>query len=160
MATAALNPQTRNYDSPHIRKTAYGWTGSKAGKRNDIITIGASGDIDQAVAVSTEVATGTLIGILKQKVASSVAAASTTAKAVKYQIPTDGTILEMKVVTDSDTEVTVTAAMVGDKFSIWRTANGFYCANTADTLHLVCVGINTARNTGYFTVQQSKRLTT
>lgn len=158
MATAAMNPQVRNNSTPVIRKSQAGWVGSKAAKRRDIIKLDASGFIDQAVAVSTQVDTGTLIGIANQAIGSGIAAAAERAMGFTYQIPTGDTILEMKVVNGNDTEVTVAATMIGDKMAIRRTANGHYCADQNSTLHLTCIGVDTVRNVGFFVVQSAKRI--
>lgn len=127
-------------------KTTLGWVGSKAGARGAFVTVDSSGYIDQAAAASNAVST-VRVGILVDDVASTVAAASTNALAVGYRPWTEDTEVELPLVTNSDTFITVTGAYVGDKVGIYRRTTGDYAFDTNGTGYGRIIRVNTTRGT-------------
>lgn len=158
MATATRVSQPRSFGSPEIAKTNAGWVGSKAGKRGDFVQVSGTGYIDQAAAAGAAVAGTVDVAMLNQKVASTVAADSTTAKAVRMRKFQDSDLIELQLVNNSDTRVDVTAAMVGDALGIYRLSTGDYAADQNGTSHLIVKRVNTTRNTVLCAVIEANRL--
>lgn len=152
VAVAAIF-DVHEYGVPDVKTTPAGWVGSLAGVRNDVITIDASGFITEAVAAGNPVGATTKIGILGDNIASTVAAASDTALQTMYRSPRDSTILEFAVVNNSDTLITPTAAMVGDKIGLYRlsaaapVSPNAYVADINGSTHFEVTDINLARGT-------------
>lgn len=158
MATAIRISTIRGRGGGEVRGTALGWIGSKAGAKGDFVTVDSSGYIDQAAAAGAAVNTSLDLAILNNKIASTVAAAASAALATKMRIMHDDDTIELQVVTNSDTEVTVTTAMVGDAMGVYRLSTGDYAADTNATAHLICVGVNLTRNTARFKLIEANRL--
>lgn len=135
-----------------------GWIGSKAGARNAFITIDSNGYVDQAAAAGAAVSGTVDVGLLVDDVASTVAADSTDAKAVRYRIFTDETEIELPLVNNSDTFVTVLATRVGESLGIYRRSTGDYAADANASSHLYVTGVNVAKGTVRCKVIEANRL--
>lgn len=158
MATQTRVPQVRGYGSAELRGTALGWIGSKLGKKGNFGTITAAGYIDQAAAAGAAVAGTVDVGLLNNNIAAAEAAGSTKCLATKLRIPHDDDIIELGLVNGSDDAVTVTTAMEYDAFGIYRKSDGVYAADQGGSGHLLCVGVNTRRNTVLCKLIEANRL--
>lgn len=150
MATAVRVSIVSPHGARYPKTTNAGWVGSKAGVRGDLVTIDSNGKIDQAAAAGATVGTTVKLGILDTDIASSVAAASDEALAVKYQPIDDQMLLEVQLVTDveaAETALTAAAAHVGDMIGFGRLTDGGYVGDLSETSHAQVVSVDTERNT-------------
>lgn len=140
---SVVSPMSDLFPKP----TPAGWVGSKAGVHGDLVTIDSNGKIDQAVAAGNPVGATTKWAVLADDVASTVAAASDDALAVRYQPLTDQDRIEMQLVNNSDTVVTAAVTHVGDMVGFYRCSDGSYAADVNTATHAQVVDVDTDRNT-------------
>lgn len=152
----------RDKGLPDIRSAAKyggaGWIGSKAGVRGAFVTIDSNGYVDQAAAAGAAVSGTVDVGILHSDVASSVAADSSDALAVEYRVPTDETFVELSLVNNSDTLVTVANTRVGESLGLYRVTTGEYCADANASTHLYVTGVNVTKGTVICKIIEANRL--
>lgn len=131
-ALGTLVPSLRRKGSTEIAKPPAGWVGSKAGKRGDLVTIDSNGRLDQAVAAGNNVGASTKLAFLKTALASGDAQ-GTACEAEKFD---DDVLLELPV-TNDDTAIATTNAMVGKQYELRRTTTtGYYVVNSNATTNV------------------------
>lgn len=161
-AATAPHFSIRDKGLPDIRNaTKYGgagWIGSKAGARGAFVQIDSSGYIDQAAAAGAAVSSTLDVGILHSDVASTVAADSTDALKVEYRIATDETFIELSLVNNSDTLVTVANTRVGEALGLYRLSTGEYAADANASGHIYVTGVNVTKGTVIGKLIEANRL--
>lgn len=161
-AATAAHFSISDYGEPIIRNAAdyggAGWIGSKAGKRNDFVTIDSNGYVDAARAAGGAITSTVDVGLLHSDVASTVAADSADALAVEYRILTDETVVELPLVNNSDTYVTVANTRVGESLGLYRLTNGTWAADANASGHLYVTGVNVTKGTVKGVILEANRL--
>lgn len=143
---------------PDVQKTAAGWVGSKAGARNDVVTVDSNGYIDAARAAGGALTNTVNIAFLVTDVASTVAADSEEALDVQMRIPGEYTEVELPLVTNSDTFVTPTAAMQGDAMGLYRRTAGDWAWDSNGSGHGIVKRVNVTRGTVTCVVPEANRV--
>ena len=135
-----------------------GWIGSKQGKRNEFVTIDSNGYSDAARAAGGALGATVDVALLHSDVASTVAADSDDAKKVEIRKLNERTIIELPMVNNSDTYVTVLNTRAGETLGLYRRTDGSWAADANGSSHFYVTGVDVAKGTVKGIIVEANRL--